>query len=66
MLPGVNGGMVAGVNGGMANAAIPGVMAGGLNQPLVAGAGVRVLGQPQFAQVRGRGVDRIASYWSAR
>ncbi|XP_075896973.1 secretory calcium-binding phosphoprotein 9 [Nelusetta ayraudi] len=52
VLPGMNGGMAAGLNGGMANAVNPGMMAGGLNRPLVAaGAGVGVLGQPQFAQL---------------
>ncbi|KAM9856837.1 secretory calcium-binding phosphoprotein 9 [Aulostomus maculatus] len=38
--------MIAGVNGGMGN----GLMAGGLNPPMVAGGGAGFAGQPQFAQ----------------
>lgn len=51
LLPGMNGGMMAGWNGGIANGAIPGMMAGGLNRPMVAAGGAGLFGQPQFPQV---------------
>ncbi|XP_051240512.1 secretory calcium-binding phosphoprotein 9 isoform X2 [Dicentrarchus labrax] len=50
LIPGMNGGLMGGLNGGMANGAIPGMMARGLNPPMVAGGGAGFLGQPQFAQ----------------
>lgn len=49
-LVGLNGGL-AGMNGGLPNAVIPGMMAGGLNPPMVAGGGAGIFAQPQFAQV---------------
>ncbi|KAM8771680.1 secretory calcium-binding phosphoprotein 9 [Acanthopagrus schlegelii] len=48
-LVGLNGGL-AGMNGGLPNAVIPGMMAGGLNPPMVAGGGAGIFGQPQLAQ----------------
>uniref|UniRef100_UPI003AAF4E20 secretory calcium-binding phosphoprotein 9 n=1 Tax=Centroberyx gerrardi TaxID=166262 RepID=UPI003AAF4E20 len=44
--------LMAGLNGGMGNGmgANPGMMAGGMNPPMVAG-GAGFIGQPQFAQV---------------
>lgn len=50
-LIGGNAGLLAGMNGGLANGAIPGIMAGGLNPPVLAGGGAGFFRQPQFAQV---------------
>ncbi|KAM3624156.1 uncharacterized protein V6R79_019905 [Siganus canaliculatus] len=45
-----NAGLMAGVNGPLANAAVPAMLAGGLNQALVAGGAAGLLGQQRFAQ----------------
>ncbi|XP_047435069.1 secretory calcium-binding phosphoprotein 9 isoform X2 [Mugil cephalus] len=49
---------MAAMNGQMMNPANPGVLAGGLNVPLVAGGGAGFIGQPQFAQF----VPRIPAF----
>ncbi|XP_056228922.1 secretory calcium-binding phosphoprotein 9 [Seriola aureovittata] len=45
MMAAMNAGMMPGMNG-----VNPGMMAGGLNPPVVAGGGAGFIGQPQFAQ----------------
>ncbi len=50
-LGGLNPGLLGGMNGRLANVAIPGVMAGGLNPPMVAGGVAGLFRQPQLAQV---------------
>ncbi|XP_028309447.1 secretory calcium-binding phosphoprotein 9 isoform X2 [Gouania willdenowi] len=50
LLPGVNGGLLPVMNGGLGNGVNPGLIAGRLNPPMVAGGGAGFMGQPQFAQ----------------